>query len=128
MKPLFSSLGPKLNLLDLRNVNEDSFRAICENFSALTSLNVLRMDLTCGNWDWDGFGSPQQGASEEFVFPKLGNNIRSFGLVVSDRSVSPNRIGPLSLVDTNQLEELILKVNHWYVPYAFVTASTYVPL
>lgn len=115
IEPFFRTLGPKLVALDLRNVNEDIFTIICDRFSSLTKLQDLKMDITCGCWDWDGRGSPQQGPSELFVFPRIGKNLRSFGLIVSDTTVSPSKSGPLDLVDAKKLEKLVLYVNHWWV-------------
>jgi hypothetical protein len=61
MKPVFSTIGSKATSLDLRSVDEGVFKAIVEHFPPLKNVRNLKLDLTCGVWDWDGTGSPQQG-------------------------------------------------------------------
>ncbi|OBZ74195.1 hypothetical protein A0H81_06183 [Grifola frondosa] len=112
--PFFSTLGPNLTTLDLRNINEDVFKSIASGFSSLTKLRHLRLDLTCGCWDWDGRGSPQQGPSENYVFPRIAKNIETLELIVNDAAVRLPREGPFNLVDPSSLKRLDVNVNHCY--------------
>jgi hypothetical protein len=69
------------------------------------------MNITEGVWDWNGAGSPQRGATGDYVFPSLRlPALQRFELVVSDLTVSNPRAGPLDLVNCSLLTELSLDV------------------
>jgi hypothetical protein len=80
-------------------------------------LSSLRMVLYGdGVWDWDGFGSPNQSASADFIFPSLKiPALRRLELVVGDRTISKPRSSgtPLHLVDSTLLTELSLEIHQW---------------
>ena len=93
-------------------MDEDVFKAIAEGFPLLKNVRNLKLDLTCGVWDWDGFGSPQQGPSEQYKFPCISNHIREFEIQITDM-VARQRRGPLGLVDTGELEKLRISIIPW---------------
>lgn len=115
IKPFFETLGPKLISLDLRNVSQNVFYALCDNMGLFRKLESLKMDLTCGVWDWSGGGSSQAGPTENFTFPKVGKRLRNFGAIIGDVAIWKKKPGPLDLVNAKHLEELILYINPWYV-------------
>ncbi|KAF9792867.1 hypothetical protein BJ322DRAFT_80802 [Thelephora terrestris] len=45
---LFSTIGPKVPSLDLRNVDEEIFKLIEQGFPPLKNVRNLKLDLTCG--------------------------------------------------------------------------------
>lgn len=80
------------------------------------NLSSLKMDITEGVWDWDGRGSPNSGASEEYIFPSLRiPALRRFELVVGDLTISKPRSSatPLDLVDCTSLSVLSLTIHQW---------------
>jgi hypothetical protein len=78
-------------------------------FAPYGDLAHLKMDITEGVWDWNGAGSPQRGASADYVFPSLRiPALRRFELVVGDLTIQKARRGPLELVDCSLLTNLSL--------------------
>ena len=112
IKSLFSAIGPKVTSLDLRNVDEHVFEVIAKSFPPLKHVRDLKLDLTCGVWDWDGFGSPQQGPSERYRFPRISNHVREFGVQITDL-LARQRRGPIELVDSKGLEKLRISIVQW---------------
>jgi hypothetical protein len=85
-------------------------------FSSYHSLHHLSVDLTEEAWDWDFRGSPQNGASDEFVFKNLGfPALTEFEIQVSDLTIKGERPGPMELVDWEPLKYLRLSIIHWCV-------------
>ncbi|KAJ7513125.1 hypothetical protein B0H11DRAFT_17978 [Mycena galericulata] len=121
---LVSPLGSSITSLDLRHICQTTFLVLAsykEVFATYQHLSRLKMDITEGVWDWDYRGSPQLGASADYVFPSLGfPAVRRFELVVADLTISTPRTGsgPLDLVDCTLLSELSLEVHQsigfWY--------------
>lgn len=112
MKPLFSTVGHKVTSLDLRNVDEDVFRAIAEDFPPLKNVRKLKLDLTCGVWDWDGAGSPQLGPSEHYRFPRISNHVQEFEIQITDLLARQQK-GPIELVDSKKLTKLRVDIVPW---------------
>ena len=112
MIPLFSTVGPKVTSLDLRNVDEDVFKAIKEYFPPSENIRGLKLDLTCGVWDWDGRGSSQQGPSERYRFPRISSHVQDFELLITDL-LAGQRKGPIELVDSTNLTKLRVNVIPW---------------
>ncbi|KAJ7895555.1 hypothetical protein B0H14DRAFT_3628106 [Mycena olivaceomarginata] len=116
---LTSTVGSTVTSLDLRHVSQTTFQLLTSHKDVLpsyTNLKHLKMDITEGVWDWDGAGSPQHGATGDYVFPSLCLlALQGFELVVSDMTVSNPRAGPLDLVDCSLLTELSLDIhqNTW---------------
>ncbi|KAF7350282.1 hypothetical protein MVEN_01332200 [Mycena venus] len=114
IEPFLSTLGPSLISLDLRHVSQTMLLTLASHgniFAMYENLEHLKMDITEGVWDWDGQGSPQRGATEEYVFPSLClPAVRRFELVVADLTISKARAGPLDLVDCTLLNDLSLDV------------------
>ncbi|KAJ7714621.1 hypothetical protein B0H16DRAFT_1618219 [Mycena metata] len=112
--PFLKSLGPTITTLDLRHVCQTMLLTLAshgDKFATCERLATLRMDITEGVWDWDGRGSPQRGATADYVFPPLGlPAVSRFELVVADRTVSKPRAGPLDLVNCSLLCELSLDI------------------
>jgi len=98
--------------LDLRNVDEDVFGAIREDFPPLENVRNLKLDLTCGVWDWDGTGSPQQGPTEHYRFPRISDHVEEFEIIITDL-LARQRKGPVELVDPKKLTKLRINVNSW---------------
>jgi len=98
--------------LDLRNVDEDVFTAIKEDFPPLENVRSLKLDLACGVWDWDGSGSPQQGPTEHYRFPRISNHVQELELLITDL-LARQRKGPVELVDHNKLTKLRVIVIPW---------------
>ncbi len=117
IEPFVSTIGPNLTSLELRNVNQTMFLSLvsqAEVFSTYHSLQSLKVDVREGVWDWNGGGSPQEGASADYVFPRLGfPSIKRFEVIVSDLTLSNPRTSVLELVDCTLLTELSLDVRHW---------------
>ncbi|KAJ7136865.1 hypothetical protein C8R44DRAFT_728813 [Mycena epipterygia] len=59
--------GPTLYLPD----NAPEPRIIRGRFASYGNLTHLKMNITEGIWDWDGRGSPQRGATGDYIFPSL---------------------------------------------------------
>ncbi|KAJ7744362.1 hypothetical protein B0H16DRAFT_1889654 [Mycena metata] len=114
IEPFLKSLGPTITSLDLRHVCQTMLLSLAsygDEFVTCERLATLRMDITEGVWDWDGRGSPQRGATADYVFPSLGlPAVSCFELVVADRTISKPRTGPLDLVDCSLLCELSLDI------------------
>ncbi|KAJ6622181.1 hypothetical protein B0H10DRAFT_916565 [Mycena sp. CBHHK59/15] len=114
IEPFLLTLGPMVTSLDLRHVCRTMLTALLLHGDTLASyyaLKHLKMDITEGVWDWNGMGSPQRGASSDYVFPPLRlPSVRRFELVVSDLTISNPRAGPLDLVDCTLLTELSLDI------------------
>jgi len=114
-----NSLGKHLHSLILREVDLDMYRSIeaqSKHFSSYHMLRHLSVDLTGGVWDWDGLGSPQNGASDRFVFANLGfPALTELHLTVGDLTIMGERAGPMDLVDWKPLKELSLTVLLWWV-------------
>ncbi|KAJ7754530.1 hypothetical protein B0H16DRAFT_747125 [Mycena metata] len=113
--PFITSLGPSITLFELRGVCMAMLNAILSHRDVLATyknLQHLKMDITEGAWDWGGGeGTPQRGASSEFMFPFLGfPAVRRFELVVSDFTIHQPRAGPLNLVDCSLLTALSIDV------------------
>lgn len=98
--------------LDLRNVDEEVFKAIKEDFPPLENVGSLKLDLTCGVWDWDGAGSPQQGPSEHYGFPRISNHVEEFEIIITDLLARQQK-GPVELVDPKKLKKLKVEVIPW---------------
>lgn len=123
IKFLFSSLGPKVTSLDLRNVDEDVFEVIKQDFLRLKNVLNLKLDLTCGVWDWDGRGSPQQGPSEDYRFSLISNHVQELDLTITDLLARKPK-GPLELVNSRKLTKLTVVI----IPcYAWICLG-FVPL
>ena len=112
IKPLFSTVGPKVISLDLRNVDEDVFNAIQEDFLPLENIRNLKLDLTCGVWDWDGAGSPQLGPTEHYRFPRISSHVQELEILITDL-LARQRKGPVELVDPKKLTKLRVNVVPW---------------
>jgi hypothetical protein len=112
MKLVFSTIGSKATSLDLRSVDEGVFRAIVEHFPPLKNVRNLKLDLTCGVWDWDGAGSPQNGPSAHYRFPRISDHVEEFEILITDL-LARQRKGPVELVDTKKLTKLRVNVKSW---------------
>lgn len=112
IKPLFSTVGPKVTSLDLRNVDEDVFKAIREDFPPLKNVRNLKLDLACGVWDWDGAGSPQLGPTEHYRFPRISNHVQELEILITDL-LARQRKGPVQLVDPTKLTKLRVNIIPW---------------
>ncbi|KAJ7362246.1 hypothetical protein DFH08DRAFT_840533 [Mycena albidolilacea] len=114
IEPFLSTLGPAITSLDLQHVSQTTFRLLASHADVLatyTNLKHLNMNITEGVWDWNGAGSPQRGATGDYVFPSLRlPALQRFELVVGDLTVSSPRAGPLDLVNCSLLTELSLDV------------------
>ncbi|KAK7046522.1 hypothetical protein R3P38DRAFT_3307831 [Favolaschia claudopus] len=114
LKPYLSTLGSKTTSLDLRHVSQSVLRSLLSYGDILATygnLEFLKMDITEGVWDWNFMGSPQRGATEDYVFPSLRlPALRRLELVVADMTIAGSRAGPLDLVDRSQLTDLSLDV------------------
>lgn len=128
--PFLSSLGPAIRSLDLRHVCQTMLIILASHRDVLATyehLSALKMDITEGVWDWDGRGSPQRGATQDYVFPSLRlPALRRFELIVADLTISKPRAGPLDLVDCSLLSELSLEVQQWSALIPFHTCFIYV--
>jgi hypothetical protein len=78
----------------------------------LKNVRNLKLDLTCGVWDWDGFGSPQQGPTEYYRFPRISNHVQELDLKIADLLARQQK-GPVELVDTKRLKKLKVEVVPW---------------
>ncbi|KAJ7479878.1 hypothetical protein FB451DRAFT_1240075 [Mycena latifolia] len=121
IEPFLASLGPSITSLDIRHVCQTMLLALAshaDEFASYHSLTRLKMDITEGVWDWRGGGSPNAGATGDYVFPSLKLPVvQRFELVVGDLTLSEPRAGPLDLVDHRLLTELSLDVrqcNYYY--------------
>ncbi|KAJ7150549.1 hypothetical protein C8R43DRAFT_1006112 [Mycena crocata] len=114
IEPFLSTLGPSVTSLDLRHVCQTMLSVLVAHgdvFSTYENLEHLKMDITEGVWDWDGRGSPQRGATADFVFPSLRlPAVSRFELVVGDMTILKARVGPLELVDCSLLTELFFDI------------------
>lgn len=119
IEPFLSSLGPSIASLELRDICQTMLQRLVSHGDVLASyenLTHLKMDITEGVWDWDGRGSPQRGATGDYIFPSLRlPALRRFELVVSDLTIRNPRAGPLDLVDRSLLTELSIDIRQWYV-------------
>lgn len=112
-----TTVGPNLTSLDLRKVNLMTYRSLeahasISRFSSYHSLKRLYLDLTEGVWDWDGGGSPQNGASDEFRFTNLGYPaVEEVEMRVGDLTISADRAGPMDLMNWEPLTSLGLFVD-----------------
>ena len=93
-------------------MDEDVFEAIAKDFPPSKNVRNLKLDLTCGVWDWDGSGSPQQGPSERYKFPRISNHVREFEIKITDL-LARQRRGPIELVDSKKLEKLRISIVQW---------------
>lgn len=93
-------------------MDEDVFKAIQEDFLPLKNVRNLKLDLTCGVWDWDGRGSPQQGPSDHYRFPRISNDVQELEITITDL-LARQRKGPIELVDTKKLKNLRVNVIPW---------------
>ena len=98
--------------LDLRNVDEDVFEVIKQGFLPLENIRSLKLDLTCGVWDWDGRGSPQQGPSEDYGFPLISDHVQELDLTITDLLARKPK-GPLELVNSRKLTKLTVVIIPW---------------
>ncbi|KAK6992648.1 hypothetical protein R3P38DRAFT_151134 [Favolaschia claudopus] len=114
LEPYLSTLGSTTTSLHLRHVSQSVLRSLLSYGDILATyenLESLKMDIIEGVWDWNSMGSPQNGATAEYVFPSLRlPALRRFGLLVADMTISGSRAGPLDLVDCSKLTELSLDV------------------
>ena len=110
--PLFSIVGPKVTSLDLRNVDEDAFKMIKQDLPALRNVRDMKLDLTCGVWDWDGSGSPQQGPTEHYKFDRISDDVQEFDLTITDLLARKPK-GPVELVNPTKLTKLRVEVIPW---------------
>ena len=78
----------------------------------MKNIRNLKLDLTCGVWDWDGAGSPQQGPSEHYRFPRISNHVQELDILITDL-LARQRKGPVELVDTKKLTKLGIEVIPW---------------
>ncbi|KAJ7785106.1 hypothetical protein DFH07DRAFT_786698 [Mycena maculata] len=123
IEPFLSSLGRSVTSLNLRNVCQTMFVKLVSYGDVLATyehLSSLKMDITEGVWDWDGRGSPNSGASADYIFPSLRlPALRRFELIVGDLTICKPRSSatPLDLVDCTSLSELSLIINqcNWYI-------------
>ncbi|GLB38881.1 hypothetical protein LshimejAT787_0600430 [Lyophyllum shimeji] len=110
-----STVGPNLTSLDFRKVNMKTYISLVANasrFAAYHALKRLYLDLTEGVWDWDGAGSPQSGASNEFSFSNLGfPAVEEVGMRVGDLTIASERAGPMDIIDWEPLKSLSLFVD-----------------
>lgn len=109
IKLLLSIIGPKVTSLDFRSVDERTFETIAEDLPPLENIHRLKLDLTCGVWDWDGAGSPQLGPSEQYTFPCISEHVREFDIKITDLLARQPR-GPIELVDPTRLTKLRVEV------------------
>jgi len=93
-------------------VDEDVFKAIEEKFPPLENVRGLKLDLTCGVWDWDGRGSPQRGPTEHYGFPRISNHVQELEILITDL-LARQRKGPVELVDPKNLTKLRVVVIPW---------------
>lgn len=114
MERFFTTIGPRINTLELRNVCEQSWKILVQGSKSLVSLRHLNLDLASSTWDWDGAGSPQQGATENYVWEHLGcgHRIRRLELTVSDLTLGGQNNGPLRIVGYEKLQEICIWVQH----------------
>ncbi|KAJ7167573.1 hypothetical protein C8R46DRAFT_1191683 [Mycena filopes] len=114
IEPFLSTLAPNIRSLSLRHVCLTMLRTLVSHgdvFATYTNLDELQLDITEGVWDWTGAGSPQRGATADYVFPSLRlPALRRLELVVADLTLSKARAGPLELVDCSLLTELSLDI------------------
>ncbi|KDQ08191.1 hypothetical protein BOTBODRAFT_573119 [Botryobasidium botryosum FD-172 SS1] len=115
LAPFLSKLGPTLSSIEFIGTDEDAYKIIASYSASLVALHTLKLDLTRGRWDWDGYGSPQSGPSDEYQFQRLGcaSRIRRFELIAPDLSLRALG-GPLCLIDPSSLVELRLNVVHCF--------------
>lgn len=93
-------------------MDEDVFKAIKEDFLPLKNIRNLKLDLTCGVWDWDGAGSPQQGPTEYYRFPRISSHVQDLEIVITDL-LACQRKGPVELVDSKKLAKLRVNIIPW---------------
>jgi hypothetical protein len=93
-------------------VDEDVFKAIKEDFPPLKNVQKLKLDLACGVWDWDGTGSPQQGPTEHYGFPRISSHVQELEILITDL-LARQRKGPVELVDTQKLTKLMVNIIPW---------------
>lgn len=93
-------------------MDEDVFQAIREDFPPLENVRSLKLDLACGVWDWDGSGSPQQGPTERYRFPRISNHVQELEFLITDL-FARQRKGPVELVDSKKLKKLRVIVIPW---------------
>ncbi|KAJ7671848.1 hypothetical protein B0H17DRAFT_1084810 [Mycena rosella] len=129
IEPFFSTVGPLIISLDLRNINQTMFAALTGQTDVFTSyhtLEHLKLDITEGVWDWNGGGSPAMGASPDFKFPCLGfPSVKRFELIVCDKTLQESQKGPLDLVHCNLLTELSIIVRHSIFWMAYETLKLF---
>ncbi|KAF9793409.1 hypothetical protein BJ322DRAFT_127112 [Thelephora terrestris] len=109
IRTLLSTVGPKVPSLDLRNVDEEAFKVIEQELPPLKNVRNLKLDLTCGVWDWDGSGSPQQGPSEHYRFSRASDHVQELDLRLTDL-LARQKKGPLELVDSKKLRKLAVEI------------------
>jgi hypothetical protein len=78
----------------------------------LKNVRNLKLDLTCGVWDWDGSGSPQQGPSEHYRFSRASDHVQELDLRLTDL-LARQKKGPLELVDSKKLRKLAVEIVPW---------------
>ncbi|KAJ7037922.1 hypothetical protein C8F04DRAFT_385368 [Mycena alexandri] len=114
IEPSLTNLAPSITSLELRHVCLTTLTTLASHGDLLATyenLEYLKMDITEGYWDWSGAGSPQTGASDDFIFPSLQlPALRRLKLVVSDLTIHKPRAGPLDLVDCTLLTDLTLDI------------------
>lgn len=93
-------------------MDEDIFKVIKEDFLPLKNVRNLKLDLTCGVWDWDGRGSPQQGPTEHYIFPLISSHVQDLEIIITDL-LARQRKGPVGLVETKRLMKLRVDVIPW---------------
>lgn len=94
-------------------MDEDVFKVILEDFPPLKNVRNLRLDLTCGIWDWDGAGSPQLGPTEHYMFPRISDHVQELEILITDLLARQWK-GPVELVDPKKLTKLRVNVIPWY--------------
>ena len=115
---LFTTIGPRLQDLELVHLNEEMFKLITSRVGELVSLRRISIDPTCGDWDWDGRGSPQIGASNTYIWPTLSfsHTLQQAVLVSTDLAMGSTNGGPLNIFGgTSSLQRLDLKISAWFV-------------
>ncbi|KAJ6600546.1 hypothetical protein DFH09DRAFT_1128453, partial [Mycena vulgaris] len=114
IEPFLSTLVPSITSLELRHVCQTTLLTLVAHgdlLATLVNLTRMKLDITEGVWDWDGGGSPQRGASPDYIFPSLRlPALRVFQLVVGDYTILKARAAPLDLVDCTLLTEVSLDI------------------
>jgi hypothetical protein len=76
------------------------------------NIRTLKLDLTCGVWDWDGSGSPQFGPTEQYRLPRISDHAQELDILITDL-LARQRKGPVELVDPKKLTKLRVEVIPW---------------